>query len=75
MSTHNLYFEQKYEKYKHFSSENFRFLVVRFSIYLNGIVFFMYPLYPQSACRYMSEDTFFSLCDLIYSEILTIYHA
>ena len=25
MSTHNLYFEQKYEKYQNFLSENFRF--------------------------------------------------
>ena len=41
MSTHNLCFEQKYEKYQNFSSENFHFLVVKFSIYLNRRVFIM----------------------------------
>ena len=42
MSTHNLCFEQKYEKYQNFLSENFHFfLVVKFSIYLNRLVFVM----------------------------------
>ena len=41
MSTHNLCFEQKYEKYQNFLSENFQFLVVKFSMYLNGHVFIM----------------------------------
>ena len=41
MSTHNLCFEQKYEKYQSFSSENFQFLEVKFSIYLNKRVFVM----------------------------------
>ena len=36
---HNLCFEQKYEKYQSFSSENFQFLEVKFSIYLNRRVF------------------------------------
>ena len=40
-STHNLCFEQKYEKYQHFFSENFHFLVVKFSLYLNRLVFVM----------------------------------
>ena len=40
-STHNLCFEQKYEKYLNFSSENFHFLVVKFSIYLNRRVLVM----------------------------------
>ena len=41
-STYNLYFEQKYEKYKIFLSENFHFfLVVKFSMYLNRRVFVM----------------------------------
>ena len=40
-STHNLCFEQKYEKYQSFSSENFQFLEVKFSIYLNRRVFVM----------------------------------
>ena len=41
MNTHNLCFEQKYEKYKFFSSENFQLLEVKFSIYLNRHVFVM----------------------------------
>ena len=40
-STHNLCFEQKYGKYQNFLSENFPFLVVKFSIYLNRRVFVM----------------------------------
>ena len=40
-STHNLCFEQKYEKYQSFSSENFQFLEMKFSIYLNRRVFDM----------------------------------
>ena len=31
-STHNLCFEQKYEKYQSFSFENFQFLEMKFSI-------------------------------------------
>ena len=41
MSTHNLCFEQKYEKYQNYFSENFQFLVVTFSVYLNRHVFIM----------------------------------
>ena len=40
---HNLCFEQKYEKYQNFLSENFLFLVVKFSVYLNRRVFVMRP--------------------------------
>ena len=36
-----LCFEQKYEKYRIFLPENFQFLVVKFSIYLNRRVFVM----------------------------------
>ena len=39
MSTHNLCFEQKYEKYQVLLSENFQFLEVKFSIHLNRHVF------------------------------------
>ena len=39
MSSHNLCFEQKSEKYQIFLSENFPFLVIKFSIYLNMCVF------------------------------------
>ena len=41
MSTHNLCFVQKYEKYLSFLSENFQFLEIQFSIYLNRHVFVM----------------------------------
>ena len=44
-STHNLCFEQKYEKYQSFLSENFQFLVVKFSIYLNRHVFVMCSMF------------------------------
>ena len=40
-STHNLYFEQKYEKYQSFLSENFLFLAVKISIYLTRRIFVM----------------------------------
>ena len=39
MSTHNLCFEQKYEKYQSFYLKIFSFLEVKFSIYLNRHVF------------------------------------
>ena len=41
MSTHNLCFRQIYEKYQSFLPENFQFLEVKFSIYLNRRVFVM----------------------------------
>ena len=41
MSTHNLCFEQKYEKYQNILPENFHFLMVKFSVYLNRHVFVM----------------------------------
>ena len=40
-NTHNLCFEQKYEKYRKFLAENFQCLEVKFSIYLNRHVFVM----------------------------------
>ena len=40
-STHNLCFKQKYEKYQNFLSEDFHFLVVKLSVYLNRRVFVM----------------------------------
>ena len=39
--THNLCFEQKFENYQKNLSENFHFLLVKFSIYLNRHVFVM----------------------------------
>ena len=53
-STHNLCFEQKYEKISEFLSENFQFLVVKFSIYLNRRVFVMESHMILSFNRYMS---------------------
>ena len=41
MSTHNLCFEQKFEKYQFFLSENFPFLEIKFFIYLNRRIFVM----------------------------------
>ena len=46
MSTHNLCFEQKYEKISEFLSEKFHFLVVKLSVYLNRLVFVMYVYEP-----------------------------
>ena len=40
-NTHNLCLQQKYEKYQIFLSENFQFLEMKFSIYLNRCVFVM----------------------------------
>ena len=38
-SYHNVWFEQEYEKYQNYLSENFPVLVVEFSIYLNRLGF------------------------------------
>ena len=47
MSTHNLWFEQKYEKYQSFLAENFQFLEVKFSICLSRHVFVLISFYCQ----------------------------
>ena len=57
-STHNLCFEQKYEKYQNFLSENVPFLVVKFSIYLNRHVFVMISFVSSALMKY---TFFFSL--------------
>ena len=41
MSTHNLCFKQIYEKYQSFLPENFQFLEVKISTYLNRRVLVM----------------------------------
>ena len=41
MSTHNLCFEKKYEKYQNFYLKIFIILIMKFSIYLNRRVFVM----------------------------------
>ena len=46
-STQNLCFVQKYEKYLSFLSENFKFLEIKFSIYLNRRVFVMIQKAPS----------------------------
>ena len=52
MSTLNLCFEQKYEKYQNFLSENFHFLVVKFSVYWPRLVFVMgWRLLRLCACN------------------------
>ena len=48
MSTHNLCFEQKPEKYQIFLSEKFHFLVMKFSVCLNRHVFAMTGLNSSS---------------------------
>ena len=55
MLTHNLCFEQKYEEYQNFLSENFHFLVVKFSVYLNRCVFIMFLLFTK-LCKTMQID-------------------
>ena len=50
---HNLCFEQKYEKYQNFLSENFHSLEVNFSVYLNRHVFVMCSLTNQ--CCHMKS--------------------
>ena len=47
-STLNLCFEQKYEKYQNFLSENFQLLEMKFSIYLNRRVFVMVSSLQQT---------------------------
>ena len=56
MSTHNLCFEQKYEKYQSFLSENFQFLEMKFSIYLNRRVFVMGYQVPEPRPLYQSSQ-------------------
>ena len=55
-STHNLCFEQKYEKYQNFLSENFHFLVVKCSVYLSRHVFVndaSLQFWPKRSCTYL----------------------
>ena len=63
-STHNLCFEQKYEKMSEFLSETSRFLVAKFSIYLNGRVF----VKPIVQLRHDSQKILFSI---LYTSSLT----
>ena len=57
-SSHYLYFEQKYEKKSEFLSENFQFLEVIFSIYLNRRVFVMIVCrIPISRMMWLQKQT------------------
>ena len=49
MSTHNPYFEQKFEIYQIFLSENFHFLVVKFSVYLNRHDFIIFDVQSRDS--------------------------
>ena len=55
-STHNLCFEQKYKKLSEFLSENFHFLVVKFSVYLNRLVFVMKNVIFYAVYRLAETD-------------------
>ena len=58
MGTHKLCFEQTYEKYQRFLSENFQFLEVKFSIYLNRRVFVMESQIFILLCFLFAKGTF-----------------
>ena len=58
---YHLCFEQKYEKYRTFLSENFQFLQVNFSIYLNRRVFVMKN---EWLTEILQADRFFDLLNL-----------
>ena len=72
MSTHNLCFEQKHEKYQNFYRKTFSFLVVEISIYLNRHVFVMAQLVGHLTCKYggvgssPASDNFFLLIITMY---------
>ena len=61
MSTHNLCFEQKYEKYQNFYRKISFFLVVKFSVNLNRRVFVM---------RFVFFFFFFTLRPIFYYHCL-----
>ena len=68
MSTHNLCFEQKHKKTSVFLSENFQFLEVKFSIYLNRGVFVMKR--SKIKCSiFLKNGQFLSKKDLIKNDI------
>ena len=62
MSTHNLCFEQKYEKYQNFYLKT-QFLVAKFSIYLNRRVYVMVHAWNDSECALCTclKTSFFCL--------------
>ena len=64
MSTHNQYFDQKYEKYQFFLSENFQFLEMKFSVYLNRRVFVM-----KSSTLLLTSFRKYFFCMALYLEV------
>ena len=78
MSTHNLCFEQEYEKYQNFLLEIFPFLVVKFSVYLNRCVFVMRAMALHYAERSFfnwswkdNEDNIYEMCPTAAGMYLT----
>ena len=67
MSTHNLCFEQKYEKYHSFLSENFKYLEEKFSVYLNRRVFVMFLYVPT---KYNENNPKYTIFHLITTHTL-----
>ena len=57
-STHNLCFKQTYEENQNILSENFHFLMIKFSVYLNRNIFvmaFITKLFlPRVRCSYLN---------------------
>ena len=81
LSGHNLCFEQKYDNYQSFLSENFKFLEVKFSIYLNRCVFVMDTevycpfdiTWKDFVClAFYFEFIYFVLIDHFLSEIICL---
>ena len=72
MSTHNLCFEQKYEKYKNILSEHFHLSEVKFPIYLNRHVFVMGNKFSASTKKMFPrlQNAHVILC---FCRILTIW--
>ena len=72
MSTRNLCFEQKYEKYQSFYLKIFKFLEVKFSVYLNRHVFVM--LFKINDRRNESSNNFkASPASILYKSIAGRY--
>ena len=75
MSTHNLCFEQKYEKYQSFLSENYQFL--KFSVYLNRRVSVMMTFWLKKSassgamCHYLFVFHFVFLCEPVNVSVRT----
>ena len=65
--THSLCFEQKYEIYKSFLTENFQILEVKFSIYLNRRVFVMKHNFKRSVKSWFHASHFWNRSNILMS--------